>query len=116
MAHQDVFVTITDINGTRQSYSCRRKVNWVTTNIYYSNNAHLRAHACYDPSSHNMPTVHMSRDSITKPLAIDITALLGTNTKLIIDNCPLDLTNLDADKFLSLIAACKLSGYSLVST
>ena len=29
MAYQPLYATITDINGTRSSYSCRKKVKWI---------------------------------------------------------------------------------------
>jgi len=29
MAYQPLYATVTDVNGTRSSYSCRKKVNWI---------------------------------------------------------------------------------------
>lgn len=110
MAYQDVFATITDINGTRQSYSCRRKVNWVTANFYYSNNAQLMAHTYYDPSKLAMPTISLARhDHKDEPVTIDITQVLGSNTTLKIGDYCIDLSRLDIDTLAPLIAAYKLS-------
>lgn len=110
MAYQDVFVKITDINGTRQSYSCRQKVNWVNVTAYFSNYANLRICNTYKPDRDEMPIVTISRQNYEgSPLTIDITGLLRTKTKLVIGDCVIDLEHMDAEKLLEGIAVSQLS-------
>lgn len=57
MAYQNVFVRITDVNGSRQSYSCRKKVNWVDTDMYFSNGARVSAMARYNKENQSCPVI-----------------------------------------------------------
>ncbi len=78
MAYQDVFVQITDTNGSRQSHSCRKKVNWVDTNVYFSNGARIGIMSKFNSTENPLPVIDINCDgaSKTEPIIINLTNLL----------------------------------------
>lgn len=79
MAYQDVFVQITDTNGSRQSHSCRKKVNWVDADVYFSSGARIGIMSKFDSGENSHPVVDITCDgaSETEPVVINLTNLLS---------------------------------------
>lgn len=98
MAYQPVFVTITDVNGTRQSYSCRRKVTWVDTCIKFSSGARIEVNSSYgDEMSGDVPSISIQRDNRGGPVSLDISGLLGTDTELYLGDAKVNMRELARD-------------------
>jgi hypothetical protein len=115
MAYQDVFVTITDINGSKQSYSCRKKVYWVTTDVYFSNGAKYCFRAHYNPEGSKEPIIDIETEKacslVKRPVVLNLTDLLGTDTVLRFGKMYIDLRELAQrpDEVLKRIVAQQLS-------
>ena len=100
MAYQDVFVTITDINGQRQSYSARQKVTWVKTNYNFSNGAHLEIYGKYSKKTDVEPLVILKTEtSEEQPIVIDLTNIFQDQ------NCTIcvGVQRIKATEFLKII-------------
>lgn len=78
MAYQDVFVQITDTNGSRQSHSCRKKVNWVDADVYFSNGTRISVASKFNKAENPLPVIDITCDgaSETEPVIINLTNLL----------------------------------------
>lgn len=112
MAYQNVFVRITDVNGSRQSYSCRKKVNWVDTDMYFSNGARVSAMARYNKENQSCPVIDLdcSGSSEMDPIVINLTNLLASGTTLRMGNIYIDMEDMKKpEDLLKRIVAEQLS-------
>lgn len=112
MAYQDVFVEITDTNGSRQSYSCRRKVNWVDTDIYFSNGVRVGTMARYNKEHDLCPVIDLDYRGASEmnPIIINLTNLLTSGTTLRMGNIYIDMEDMKKpEDLLKRIVAEQLS-------
>lgn len=99
MAYQPVFVSITDVNGRRQSYSCRKRVTWVDTCINFSTGASIEVNSSYDDKMDGKaPQLHlMRRYDEGGPVVIDISGLVNTDTEIWLGNTVINMRELAND-------------------
>lgn len=112
MAYQDVFVRITDTNGTRQSYSCRKKVNWVDSDMYFANGVRVSAMARYDKSHDECPEIDMCCNGVSDdaPVTINITDLIKAGVTLRLGTVKIDMCDIKKpEELLKRIVAAQLS-------
>ena len=112
MAFQDVFVRITDTNGTRQSYSCRKKVNWVNSDMCFANGVRVSAMARYNKSHDECPEIDMCCDGVSDdaPITINITDLIKAGVTLRLGAVKIDMNDIKKpEELLKRIVAAQLS-------
>ena len=117
MAYQDVFVRITDTNGTRQSYSCRKKVNWVDSDMYFANGVRFSAMARYDKSHDECPEIDMCCNGVSDdaPVTINITDLIRAGVTLRLGTEKVICAISKAEELLKRIVTAQLSANGVFS-